>query len=198
MFRKSTLRTYIESLPAGVKFTSRNLLTMASRKSVDNFVYRSVRSGFIERLARGLFRVRLKNNAPVSPLEAAAIKLGAFGKKIVTLGNSTIQSIVNADGKVEKVLVVGTDGRSSRFRFGDWLIVCKGLAPRKLKLAQTQVGRLLRDIWLAGQFNEQSTDTKTLKFLRKRRHYALLRKFQQFTPEWLSDIFEYCAIYRSW
>lgn len=198
MFRKSALRTYIESLPVGVKFTSRKLLTIASRKSVDNFIYRSVRNGFIERLARGLFRVRLKNNPPVSPLEAAAIKLGAFGKKIVTLGNSTIQSIVNADGKVEKVLVVGTDGRSSRFRFGDWLIICKGLAPRKLRLAQTQVGRILRDLWLSGQFGEQSSDTKTLKFLRKRHHYPLLRKLQQYTPEWLSDIFEYCAIYRSW
>ena len=186
MNQTAVLREYVESLPFAVKFDSRTLLTMARREIVDNFIYHNTRNGFIERIANGMFRVKHPDNPPVSPLEAAAHKLAAFGKKIVTLANSTF----------EKVLVVGTDGPSSRFKCGEWLIVCKRVGPRKMKLAQTSVGRVLRDLWMSGKITPSQIDLSKLKYVRQSHYRPILRALQKYSPQWLTEIFQTYATFR--
>ncbi len=196
MNQTAVLRAYVESLPFAVRFDSRTLLTMARREIVDNFIYHNTRNGFIERLARGTFRVKHPDNPPVSPLEVAAHKLAAFGKKIVTLGNSTIRTGIKSNGKEEKVLVVGTDGPSSRFKFGEWLIICKRVGPRKMKLAQTSVGRVLRDLWMSGKITPSQIDLSKLKYVRQSHYRPILRALQKYSPQWLTEIFQTYATFR--
>lgn len=186
MSQTAKLRAYIEVLPRAYVFSSRELLTEANRGSVDTFVSRQVAIGFIERVARGMFRVSLPTNKEITPLQAAALKLRAFGKEIVTVENQ--EASPDAQASEEKVLVVGTNGRSSSFKFGEWRIVCKGLGPRKIRLAQKESGRRLRDLWIVGE--KELSETEAYKILSSipRREYKFLPPMHKYIPQWLAEV----------
>lgn len=186
MSQTSRIREYIEILPRAYVFTSRELLTVANRGSVDTFVSNHAKNGFLERVARGMYRVAMPENVAVSPLQAAATKLRAFGKEIVTISiDDSKKSTLEC---AEKVLVVGTNGRSSQFRFGEWLIVCRGLGPRKIRLAQRESGKQLRNLWLVGENNLCDEQAKEYLTAIPRREFKRLPQMHKYIPQWLSEI----------
>lgn len=186
MSQTAKLRAYIEVLPRAYVFSSRELLTEANRGSVDTFVSRQVAIGFIERVARGMFRVVLPTNKEVTPMQAAAAKLRAFGKDIVTVENQEV--LLDSQGTEEKVLVVGTNGSSSSFKFGEWRIVCRKLGPRKIRLAQKESGRRLRDLWIVGEKELSQTEADQVLSSIPRREYKFLPQMHKYIPQWLGEV----------
>lgn len=186
MTQTAKLRAYVEVLPRAYVFSSRELLTEANRGSVDTFVSRQIAIGFIERVARGMFRVVLPTNKEVTPMQAAAAKLRAFGKEIVTIENEEV--LYNSQESQEKVLVVGTNGRSSSFKFGEWRIVCRGLGPRKIRLAQRESGKKLRDLWIVGEKELSQVEADKVLSSIPRREYKFLPHMHKYIPQWLTEV----------
>lgn len=144
------LKLFVLGLPKGYIFSSRELLVYAERCSVDAFTSRQVKKQFLERLARGLFRVNKPDNPSVSARQIAALKLKAFGKRICTIAQEFNIS-PGADAAI-----FGTNGRNSSFVFQGKKIVLKTVTPRQFSLGESEAGRMLRDVWLCKKLRQNS------------------------------------------
>jgi len=179
------LKQFVLGLPRGYIFSSRELLVYAERCSVDAFTSRQVKKQFLERLARGLFRVNKPDNPPVSARQIAAIKLRAFGKRICTIAQEFNVS------PVADVAIFGTNGRNSSFAFQGKRIILKTVTPRQFSLGESAAGRMLRDVWLCKKLSQSSLHPDAwvpeinLGLLTK-----VLPNLKPALPLWLSSLFK--------
>lgn len=181
------LRRYIAGLGKHQLFTTRELLPFGSRGAIDSALMRWVRSGFLERLARGIFRMNRLHNRSVSACEVAAIKCRAYGKKMATIGyigpqNSTLQD-------ENEQYLFATDGSTSSFGFGTKRIVLKGIAPRKLGLGESAPGRALRELWSGSPLLLENLRKRNPRSLFGPQHQPKIAQLKRFAPEWLSSLF---------
>lgn len=199
MWDCSRLRRYISALPQYQIFTTRELIPYGGKRSaLDAALSRMVARGYLERLCRGVFRIFRSDNPTVAPREIAEIKLRAFAKRIASIAPVTameeplllieLEAESNSDLASNEV-VFATNGRSSRFMFGDRQIVVRGLAMRKLALGETKVGLGLRRIWLAGELAFDMDKLFTLCASFGREDWWELGKSRMFLPWWISDQF---------
>src|SRR5688572_12802285 len=82
MSTKSRILRHINSLPAGEPFTTRDLVIYGTRSSVDQSVYRLVKTGIIRRLAWGVFVKPALGQEPIAIERVALVKARAFGRKL--------------------------------------------------------------------------------------------------------------------
>jgi hypothetical protein len=121
---------------------------MGSRGAIDQALYRLVKSGFIIRVARGVF---MKRNSPTpSVLEVAKTKAAAFCKQIYQHGADAAQELGFAT-ECNPSPVFACNGHSSCFRFGEIVIRLVGMSPRKLHAGDSLSGRVIRALWHLGK-----------------------------------------------
>ena len=89
----SRIRKFIFSLAENQVFTTRELIGIGSRSSIDKAIYRLVEKELIIRLARGVFMLKsdcakLPNNE-----ELARIKAAAFKKRIASHCSTAAESL---------------------------------------------------------------------------------------------------------
>ncbi|MBK9201810.1 MAG: type IV toxin-antitoxin system AbiEi family antitoxin domain-containing protein [Candidatus Obscuribacter sp.] len=92
--RPSPFLRFLHGLPKGYIFTSRDLIPFAPRTTIDSSLSRLVKSGTLERLARGVFRFFAPSNRKVSDKQLAAIKRRAFGRKIATVATAVSRNCI--------------------------------------------------------------------------------------------------------
>lgn len=185
---KAMLREYIGALPDDQLFCTRDLLGLCSRQSLDVALSDLVKEEFIERLAQGVFRLRKAENVPVSPLVVAAVKLKAFGKTMFDLPEERISPLSRklVSGATESAIVtVGTDGKSSSFRFQGKKIVCLSLGPRKCRLGHGGIGSALRHLWLLGNGEQFPEHLQTALENPHLLTPVNISTFIRFLPDWL-------------
>ena len=85
------IHEHIMRLPPTKIFTTRELLPYGTRAAVDQTLYRMVKSGFLTRLALGVF-IRDPSKNPTLE-EIAVAKLTAYGKRLVTYAENTLSNL---------------------------------------------------------------------------------------------------------
>lgn len=171
-------------------FTTRDMLVYGERATVDFALFRMVRSGFIRRLARGVF-VKATCQRNFECFEIATIKAKAFGKRILRQDHRrALSGLAIADDLREEVFMV--DGRSSSFQYGPHRIVLKSALARKFTLGDTLAGCALRLLWQRGH-----TDESWIASARRRlggQSRADVHKLLPLLPEWLHSEFLPCEV----
>lgn len=186
---KAMLSEYISGLPDNHLFCTRDLLGLCDRRSLDVALSTLVKEAFIERLAWGVFRLRKPDNEPISPLVVAAVKLKAFGKCMFDLPEkrrSPSSKRLSLSDAESTSVTVGTNGKSSSFRFQGQKIVCLSLGPRKCRLGHGAIGAALRRLWLLGDSEQLSAHFQTLVEKLHSLTAANIQGFLKYLPDWLS------------
>lgn len=86
MWVAARIRQFANSLPRGEIFTTRQLLSFGTRGAVDQAVLTLVNQRYLERLARGVFRLYDDDNEEVPASTIAFHKARGFGKTLYSLG----------------------------------------------------------------------------------------------------------------
>ncbi len=141
------IRSYINKLPADHIFCTRDLLHLSTRANVDQTLFRLVRRGWIKRLARGVFVRDLFFTT--TPQTIARVRAGAFGKKVEPHALELLQEVGLAGSFANPTLAFW--GRRGGFLFGsqdnlERFFLAESCA-RKMGLAQTKCGSIMRSIW---------------------------------------------------
>lgn len=180
----SYIRRHILRRPPTQIITTRELLPYGTRSAVDQTTYRMVHSGFLIRLARGVFVRSLAGKPTLKQIAEA--KMAAFGKILLTYGDDLLRQFnipFNYSGFDTEFAI---NGHSSSFWARDGLIVLKGIGPRKVKLCQTKVGRAAYALWHIGDGRCGANDVwlATRNFGRTER--AEFRRAGDLMPAWLN------------
>lgn len=189
------MRTYVQRMPDDAIFTSRDLLPFASRNAVDSFTSRSVKSGYIERLTRGVFR-KLPWNRVLPPLTdevIVQIKRAGFAGASLLQTPPRPHYCENADHlrthRKELNQTIYTDGRTSGLVIErtKQMVKLSGIARRKFALGDSALGRGLLAIWKAGR--KKCTGKVLECFLLQFNYRELLKltDYRRILPQWLSE-----------
>lgn len=139
--------SFINSLPAGRLFTTRDLVRFGPRTAVDQTVFRLVRSGFITRIARGIF-VRTDDEIRVYSIEEIArVKAESFGRALSTHPGSTARELDLQRQTNKSEIVFAMNSHSSSFKVGGVVVCLKLVCQRRFRLALSKFGRTLSALW---------------------------------------------------
>jgi len=87
---------------------------------------------------------------PVTLMEVVTCRAKAFGREIIQSAREIAfqRGVIETPGPPN---VFHTNGRTSKFRFGDEEIFLKGVSPRKMALGDSFVGQTIRALWHLGK-----------------------------------------------
>jgi len=191
--RPSPFLRFLNGLPRGYIFTSRDLIPFAPRTTIDSALSRLVLNGTLERLARGVFRFFDPSNRKVSDRQLAAIKRRAFGRKIATVATAVSRKQIerlNDTGR-EKLkpsnVTLVSDGRTSSFlnHQDGTRINCKSVAMRIKGLGESLAGRALRDLWLVGNGAVNGSDVMRVWRRLSPKEVSKVPALKRLLPDWL-------------
>lgn len=173
------VRRYLNNLPEGAIFDSRELLIYGTRNTIDGILFRLTRTGELVRVARGVFQ-KSDGSSP-SPTVFGVTSLKA---------QSSGQSIKLTDSLQEKTVTFWTDGASSSFKCGDVRVILKKVSSRKLKLAQSgKMGMSLALLWQLGKGNVTKSQALAAVSVNAFEREAL-KELLPLTPDWLASMFK--------
>lgn len=159
-------RKYVNALPKGQLFGTRELLSYGNRATIDKCTQAMVGSGMVLRMARGVF-VRNDDDLKIPTVEAiACTKARLFGKFMIPseaaqaaewgLEKVPIKRRKRRRKPPKKVLptaefTFAVLGTTSSFETIHGYVKLKHQSARKFFVAQHDVGKLLAAIWHAGE-----------------------------------------------
>jgi hypothetical protein len=184
----SAIRRYINLLPARQIFSTREVLHLGSRASVDQSLYRMVSDVKLERLASGLFRKVMPGIPPPSIEEVAAAKAKAFSKEIFVHGQDAAYELGIEDSpNAEKIFYVPGSATSSFLSHAHGRRVhFKATAARRLFEVNKRVGKVMRALWHLGPDRLDSGVLKKATINLNREEIRALRHFAYRVPWWLA------------
>lgn len=147
-----TIRDSIGRLGPGNLVTTRQLLHIGSRRSVDVTLWRLVAAGTIRRFANGVFGLPLIGKREFQPTayDVAKAKADAYGKVLLTHSTNCAHEIGLARKKDNQYYFAAT-GCKTKFQFNGTYIRFVGTSSRKLNVGDSTIGKFLRAIWFAGK-----------------------------------------------
>jgi len=181
------IRRYINLLPEGQIFTTRDVLQFGLRAAVDKALQRLIFKNRIRRLARGVFVKDRFSCRNFSDLEIAHAKAAAFGRRIL-LAPFTVDdpdSRIFGEPACNETFYI--DGHSSTFKIGDRTITFQHSAPRKLRMTSTKAGEIARGLWDLGRRVVDKSIVNNANLLLRGDDRFVLRKNIRWMPAWLSD-----------
>jgi hypothetical protein len=144
----SLIYRHVRGLPKTTMFSTRELLQYGTRGAVDQVLYRMVKTGFIFRLARGIF-IRDASKAP-SAKQIAQFKAETFGGTVFPHAEKVLNDLeIQSKPKREYFRFV-VNRRSSSFQTYKGRVVLQGIGVRKAKLCEHDAGRVLYALWYLG------------------------------------------------
>lgn len=186
------IRRRIEEMPVGEPFTPAGLLECGTRASVDQSLSRLVKTGLIERVARGVF-VRPEVSRYVGKVMPEPIKVAETLAKstgaVVQVHGAEAARRLGLTTQVPVQSVFNTTGPSKRIRFGQMEIRLQHASPRKLMLAGRPAGLALAAMWYLGK---GEVSTRTIEKIRSKLpsgEFDALRAATSAMPAWMSDVF---------
>lgn len=196
-------RKYVNELPGGQVFVTRELLAYGNRGSIDKCTQAMVGSAMIRRLARGVF-VRNDVGLPDPPIEKIAeAKARAFGKHIIPSGmvqaaRLGLEKPIKLRKKGKKLVAPkppfsGTTfvvlGTTSQFWTIHGDVRLQHIAARKYFVAQHKVGELLAGIWHASEdaYTEFQAVLKKANF--QTEEHRRFKELANWVPEWIHQHF---------
>lgn len=165
--------------------TTRQLLGWGSRAAVDQATYQLVKSGWIIRVARGVF-MRKGSRMP-TVLEVAKAKAQAFGKQVYEHGANIAKQLGFAPREGRRTTFLCT-GRSSSFRFGKIVIRFVGTSPRKLAGGDALSGKAIRAMWNLGK-NTCTPEMLSSTYSNWGPAEEEIHELASLLPEWMNNLF---------
>jgi hypothetical protein len=147
MSTSNKIRSTIAKLPKGAVFSSADFVSLGTRASIDQTLYRMVNAHEIVRIARGLYRV-------AGEVDSSAVTL-AIQKKTGERVGATVSNL-----SASTVIVVPTSGQSRTLITDTHQIQFRRMSQRKIKLSQTSKGLVLLDLWNRGMKNLTMVEIK--------------------------------------
>lgn len=141
----SVINQSIANKPVGCVFSAADFLSAGSRAAIDQALYRMLRAGKIERVARGLYVAAGQRVNAQTVATAVAHKTGE------RLGLSLPTKL--CDG-----VVVPTSGLSRTVKAAAHRVQFRRMSPRKVQLASSPKGRILLELWMRGRSNLTTLD----------------------------------------
>ncbi len=138
---------HINQLAPTEIFTTRQMLMYGSRSGVDSCLGRMVLSGYIQRLARGVFVRDLSGKPTLSQIVEA--KLKGFGGKIAIHAMKILSSFHLASDDYEHTFA--KNGSSSSFQTIRGRAILKNQCARKMRLYQIEASQASIALWKAGE-----------------------------------------------
>lgn len=168
MFTSEAIKHAIQNQPCGTVFSSADFLSMGTRAAIDQALLRLMRAGRIVRVARGLYAMVGQH------VDAQAVASALAHKTGERVGLATLKDS-NED------LVVPTSGVSRTVRAAGHTLQFRRMSSRKVKLATTEQGKVLLELWTRGMRNLTTRD------------------IQSATGDWAdNDIDRYAALIPAW
>lgn len=200
---------FIAKLAHWEVFTTRELLPLVPKRApLDVFLSKQVASGYLERLARGVFRRRHRFNRVLTEEAIAGIKRKAFAGRCLTTIESRESLHIEKQSFIDQLELANernplylSQGTNSNFKIEQlvqanrnrtWAcresrVKMKAVGNRKAKLGESQAGQCFREIWRQGI--KKCTDEIVLNA-----YYSMskpareeLLSLKQYLPQWISD-----------
>ncbi|MCC7528733.1 MAG: type IV toxin-antitoxin system AbiEi family antitoxin domain-containing protein [Candidatus Melainabacteria bacterium] len=190
MTASAFVRRYVYQLKDGQVFSTREVLHLGSRTSIDQALRDLVKKGMIVRLARGVYR-RGDDTLPLpAPLEVATVKATAYGKDLSIHGDDLLAQLnLSTPQAKSKVLIFWVDGGASSFRYGDTKIVFKPASARKIQLIKKGGPALsLVALWHMGKKRVTRMEV-SLSATYNNHERQKLKQSLNSVPQWLSKFY---------
>ena len=139
------IRQAIADKPPGAVYSSADFLSLGSRAAVDQALFRMMKAGLIERVARGLYVTAGQR------VDAQTIA-NAFAQK-----TGERVGLAPAAG-AEDLLVVPTSGLTRIVKAAGHTVQFRRMSQRKIQLAASPKGRILLELWTQGMQNLTTLD----------------------------------------
>jgi hypothetical protein len=197
----SLCRKYVNELPKGQMFVTRELLTYGNRDSVDKCTQAMVGSAMVRRLARGVF---MRNDIGLKdpPIEMiAAAKARGFAKHIIPGGIAQaaglgLEKPIKLRKKGKRMVrpkppypgvTFGVLGTTSEFWTVHGYVKLQHVSARKYFVAQHKVGEVLAGIWHASKdaYVDYLSILKKANF--KTDEHRRFRELAAWVPEWIHE-----------
>ena len=150
------IRNHIVAIKRGQPFTTKELLKLAPRMSIDKTLTRLVNKGIIKRITRGVF-VRPKNNKYIPNVMPSASKvIEAIARntgEIFQVHGAVAVNHFNLSTQVPAITIFITSGPTREFRMGKLKIKLQHVSHRKLLHAGKPAGMALTALWHIGKNN---------------------------------------------
>ena len=191
MATATEIRNRIEGLPLGAPFTTRELSALGSRASVDQALSRLARSGYVTRVARGVY-VRPKQNrfvgsVPPEPAEVARAIARSSRAEIQVHGAEAARRF-GFSTQVPMRPIFYTSGTSRKLRVGNQPIELRHATPRRLALAGRPAGEALSALWYLGKGHVGPATIVSLRTRLAPEEFAVLRGATNVMPTWMADV----------
>lgn len=184
------IRQHIQEIPLGEPFTSAEFLECGTRASVDQTLSRLIKSGAIERVARGVF-VKPETNRFVGKVMPEPIKVAkALAKtsgSIVQIQGAEAARRLGLTTQVPLKPGYSTSGPSRIVRLGSMEIKMTHVSPSKLALAGRPAGEALAALWYLGKSGVTPSVIHKIRGKLPNEEFEALRSCRK--PSWMSDAF---------
>jgi len=190
--RKSTspIVQRVETMPLGQPFTSASLVGLGSRAAVDQVLSRLVKSGRIQRLARGVFvrpeASRYVGTVMPEPVKVAEALAQATNSQVQVHGAEAARRL-GLSTQVPLQPVFQTSGPSRCVRMGRLEVKMKHVAPRKLALAGRPAGVALAALWYLGKNQVSTAVIEQIERRLPKQEFEALVAAVSAMPAWMSD-----------
>jgi hypothetical protein len=182
----SYILNHIRNLPATQIFTTREVLIYGKRPAVDSALSRMIASGFITRLAQGVF-IRDDSKEPTKA-DIVQAKLKAFQSYVGIHAANILHEL--------SIFMFGNEntyakyGSSSSFNTYKGRVYLKNICGRKMSLCQILAGRMAYALWYLGNGSEIILNKSIQMTAEKlnRRDKELFWMAGALMPAWLNDI----------
>ena len=181
---------FIERLPSGSWFATRQLLEFGSREAVDQSLYRLVKVGFLLRIAWGLFTLRAEQRTAFESTSIAELKARAFKKTIAEHGLDIARKLGLINYKSDNPTFC-IHGVSSSFQSIEQKICLRSYSARKIALGDSAVGQAIRALWFLGKDRCDSAAVQTVMAMLNDSEVAELTSSAHLMPGWLTKLVRY-------
>lgn len=192
-------RWYVNQLPVGQLFATRDLLSYGHRSAVDKATQSMVKSGMVLKKARAVFVRNDKNLKETTIEEIAETKARVFGKHIIPSGIAQAAKLglerpIKLRKKGKKMVFPkppfpGTTfavlGTTSQFWTVHGDVQLKHISARKYFAAQQKVGEILAGIWQASVDATINFNAILMKADLNREQYRQFLQLATWVPEWV-------------
>ena len=177
---------HIMDLEPTCLFTTREVLKYGTRGAVDQCLYRMVKSGFIVRLARGVFVRDPRNNPTVAQI--VEVKMAAYGKVVLKHATTILNAVGKTNSRTGRERIFAVSGHSSSFETWKGTATLTGVSARKAKLCQTPAGELAYALWSAGEGKKTTSIIGKVVARFDRAKREALKQASALMPGWLHNL----------
>lgn len=188
----ANIREYLQTIPTGEPFATKNLSHLATAENLRQALNRLTKAGELKRIARGIFaRLSVSQNnftIPPSISEVTKIVIETSGETISIHGAEAARQL-QLTTQVPLQPVFYTTGNTRRIKIGNRTVLLKHISPSKLVAPGTIAGTVITALLYLGRKQVTVETIKKISAVITEQEFADVLQYMSKMPAWLADIF---------